>query len=557
MRTLLSDSSPATSEQRVNQSDNSEPLSFPDAGENHGLCTNRTWVDTHASLLHTDHGLFVSVRGVQDADEPKGKRARGVAGKSTRSKVAKSGFRDNAATASHSKGKLCKSQVKCFAHGNGFPTPGDDPTVAPLLDNTTPLAKDETPHEEYLEKEAVMDDRKPDISLIDLPHSDAVPAKYLWRQCAVFMEVKKNAWDGPLGNDIINARLPEDAHVPRDLQDCRSITSQMADNARILMATRPFLRFCLHIVFCGTNFNLALFDRNGIVISRSHHFETHLGLFIRIIRRLSCEMTAYDLGLDTTVRPEGCLGSAQYPSYLVKISDETWYRTEGVPLWQSTSLLGRGTLVFRARKHSDPDEPLWILKHAWREDGRLKESALYELMRKSGGPFESPRSLAEWIAGGDVPLHSGMAVTIGGHRALFGSKVIGNGATVHRLILASRGKSLGSYTKLKQLLKAAWAIVVGMQFVIATFLDWFLIPLPAHRVLNNQGILHGDLSYGNTFLRESPDGHFYGFLADLDLASVNDVALGKLPTDTAETLRKQKEKGPRSVCLKPMSIREG
>ena len=474
MRTLLSDvagpsacaSSPTTSEQRVNQSGNSEPLSFPDDGENHGLCTNRIWVDTHASLLHTDQGLYVSVRGIQDADEPKGKRARDGAGKGTRSKVARSGSRNDAATASHTKSELYKSQVKIITHGNGIPTPVDGPTVAPL-------AKDEIPDEGGLEdtiyEEAVMDDRKPDISLIDLPHSDAVSAKYLWRQCAVFMEVKQHAWDGPLGNDIIKARLPEDAPVRCRVQRCKTITIQMADSARILMATRPFLRFCLHMVFCGTNFNLALFDRNGIVISRSYHLETHLGLFIRIIRRLSCEMTAYDLGLDTTVRPEGCLGSAQYPSYLVKISDEIWYRTEGVPLWQSTSLLGRGTLVFRARKHSDPDAPLWILKHGWREDGRLKESGLYELMRKSGGPFASPQSLAEWVAGGDVPLHSGRAVTIEGHRALFGSKVFENGATVHRLILATRGKSLGSYTRFKQLLRAAWAIVVGMQFIMTPF----------------------------------------------------------------------------------------
>ena len=61
-------------------------------------------------------------------------------------------------------------------------------------------------------------------------------------------------------------------------------------------------------MFCGTNFNPAQFDRNGVVISRSYNFDTHLGLFIRVIRRLSCEMTAYDLGLDTTVRPEDLLG---------------------------------------------------------------------------------------------------------------------------------------------------------------------------------------------------------------------------------------------------------
>ena len=125
--------------------------------------------------------------------------------------------------------------------------------------------------------------------------------------------------------------------------------------------------------------------------------------------------------------------------------------------------------MFRAREHSNLSGPLWILKHAWREDGRLKESELYGLMRKSGGPFKSPSSLAEFVVGGDVPLYNGSVVTIEGHRAQFGLRVIGNGATVHRLVLASRGKSLASYTKLKQLLKAALAIVVGMKFIMASF----------------------------------------------------------------------------------------
>ena len=223
-------------------------------------------------------------------------------------------------------------------------------------------------------------------------------------------------------------RLPEDAPaVAPCVRVCKSIITQMADNARSLMANCPFLRFCLHVLFCGLNFNLVLFDHNGVVISRSYHFRTYLGPFIRIIRRLVCEVTAYDLGLDTTVHPEGCLGSTQYPADLVKISDETWHRTEGVPLWQSFTLLGRGTLVFRARKHSNTSGPLSILKNAWRKDGRPKESDLYGLIRKSGGPFESPPSLAGFVVGGDVPLHSWRAVTIEGHRTQFGAKGIGNG----------------------------------------------------------------------------------------------------------------------------------
>jgi len=464
-------SSPTTPEQSSILNDDPGPLSFPDDGVNHGLCINRTWVDTHASLLHTDHGLYVSVRGIKDADEPDGKRSRDDAVRLTRSKVARADLLADAATASHAQGELYEIQHGFVAHEDRLPTLIDHAIVEPLFDGTTSDTDESSDAEDFEDEtpeEAVMDDRKPDISLIDLPHSDVTPTEYLWRQCAVFMEVKKHARDGPLGNDILNVRRPEGEPVvaPR-VHPCKSIITQVADNARILMATRPFLRFSLHITFCGTNFNLVMFDRNGAVISRSYHFKTHLGLFIRVIRRLSCEMTAYDLGLDTTVRPEGCLGSNHYPACLVKISEDTWYRTEGVPLWQSTSLLGRGTLVFRAREHNTPSGPLWILKNAWREDGRLKESELYELMQKSDGPFDLPPSLAEFVAGGDVPLHGGRVVTIEGHRADFGLKVIGNGATVHRLVLASRGKSLASYTKLKQLLKAAWAIVLGMEFAMA------------------------------------------------------------------------------------------
>ena len=449
-------SSPTTSERRLTPTDDPEPLGFPDDGENYGLHIHRAWVDTHGSLLHTDRGLYISVRGIKDVD---GKRPRSDSVHATRSKVARTDILVDAATASRS---------DC-AQYNSQDSSSDALSATQLLRGATTLNMDneEDPADETPE-DAAMDDRKPDISLIDLSHSDGVAAsESLWRQCAVFMEMKKSAADGPLGMDTANGLRPDGEPVTntRAVPVSKRIITQMADNARILMATRPFLRFCLHIAFCGTNFNLALFDRNGVIISRSYHFATHLTLFIRIIRRLSCEMTAYDLGLDTTVRPEGCLGSFDYPSYLVKISDETWYRTEGVPLWQSTSLLGRGTLVFNARGYSEPDGPLRILKNAWREDGRLKESALYELVQNSQSLFESPKALAKFVVGGDVTLHDGKMVTIQGHRAHFGSTLIGgNGATVHRLVLASRGKSLANYATFKHLLKAALGIVVGVTF---------------------------------------------------------------------------------------------
>jgi hypothetical protein len=98
--------SPTTFVPRLDPNDDSETLRFPDDGENHGLCINRTWVGTHASLLHTDYGLYVSVRGIKDADEPDGERPRDDGVQSTRSKVARTDLQVDAATASHAKSEL-------------------------------------------------------------------------------------------------------------------------------------------------------------------------------------------------------------------------------------------------------------------------------------------------------------------------------------------------------------------------------------------------------------------------------------------------------------------
>ena len=79
-----------------------------------------------------------------------------------------------------------------------YESQGDVPTV--LLPGMNSGFNEEEP-EEGIPDEAAMDDYRPDIFLIDLPHSDVVPTEYLWRQCAVFMVVKKSAWYGPLSND--------------------------------------------------------------------------------------------------------------------------------------------------------------------------------------------------------------------------------------------------------------------------------------------------------------------------------------------------------------------
>ena len=103
---------------------------------------------------------------------------------------------------------------------------------------------------------------------------------------------------------------------------------EIAEIARLHLATRPFMRYSLHITLCGTIFNICLFDRAGGVVSKDYNLESEddFKTFIRIIRRATCHMNAYELGLDPTVIPLDCLGSvARYPRFKVKVGDSEYY----------------------------------------------------------------------------------------------------------------------------------------------------------------------------------------------------------------------------------------
>ena len=114
----------------------------------------------------------------------------------------------------------------------------------------------------------------------------------------------------------------------------KTIVRQIADIARLHLATRPFMRYSLHITVCGPIFNICLFDRAGGVVSKDYNlkngndFET----FVRIIRRATCDMDAYELGLDSTVTPLDYLGSvARYPRFKVEVGENAYY-TYGLPI---------------------------------------------------------------------------------------------------------------------------------------------------------------------------------------------------------------------------------
>ena len=65
-----------------------------------------------------------------------------------------------------------------------------------------------------------------------------------------------------------------------------------------------------------------------------------------------------------------------------------------------------------------------------------------------------------------------------------------------------------------------------------------------HKKLDEQDILHGDIGYVNVFGLEFREKDIYGFLANLDLASINDKALNKLPEDTTNTWKEGQGNSP-------------
>jgi Fungal protein kinase len=271
----------------------------------------------------------------------------------------------------------------------------------------------------------------------------------------------------------------------------KSILRQIADIARLHLATRPFMRYSLHITLCGTIFNICLIDRAGAVVSKDYDLKDKddLETFIRIIRRATCNMDAYELGLDPTVIPLDYLGSvACYPRFKVEVGDNRYY-TYGFPIWQSTTLQGRGTWVFGATKgdnpHPKPDECL-VLKNAWRASGRPPESTLYAILNKlqAGDGMFTLRCVAEFVAGGDVMIEEGVqyahsassangnerqqvAMRVSTHRKFVDDAELNpHNPTLHRVVLATRGRSMISYTSLVELLSAAGCAAEGTSAIL-------------------------------------------------------------------------------------------
>ena len=177
--------------------------------------------------------------------------------------------------------------------------------------------------------------------------------------------------------------------------------------------------------------------------------------FIRVIRRLMCDVNDVQMGSDPTVlkasndaRTE-TMGKVKnsyptlkqgkdYPMFKVSLRGSNgtaqYYYTLGPPIWTSVSLFGRGTTIWKVY-HEESDQML-VLKKAWRTNGRRSESDIYESIRRKGGH----KSLAKFVTGCDVRFPSENDVI--SPAALRKDTSDENNLHVHRLLLSTIGGPL-------------------------------------------------------------------------------------------------------------------
>jgi len=253
--------------------------------------------------------------------------------------------------------------------------------------------------------------------------------------------------------------------VPSEPGTIKDIVTQAADYARLHMSARPFQLFSVGLLIFGSKFCVAIFDRDGIQFSPVKDIWDDVRTFIRVIRRLACDMSPVQLGQDPTIRiltdreavpwqhKAKEMGLQSFPIYAVTMGtgSHCWY-TLGPPIWSSLSLLGRGTTVWRVCDSSKPDEIL-VLKNAWRSGERLAESTIYEAIQGTHP------GVAEYKFGADVVFPGeDRLISVNNLR---GDSGITNMPILHRLLIATIGRPLWDYTSDLELLQGVRSALKG------------------------------------------------------------------------------------------------
>ncbi|OAX34308.1 hypothetical protein K503DRAFT_869005 [Rhizopogon vinicolor AM-OR11-026] len=342
---------------------------------------------------------------------------------------------------------------------------------------------------------------KPDFALAEVPQTlepltPVVDVRTIkWRQICGFIEVKPKFEEGP--------NLKSKA--------VRTIVSQGANYARLILAARPFQLYVLCVFIYGPKFSLGWYDRRGVIISDDYDINGHLDILIRVVLQLTTHMTSSQLGHDKTA----CLleGHSQHG----RIRKPQW-NTDGAPIWSSLSLLGRGTATWRAVSLKDGQKV--VLKTLWRSRTRQSETEIYHHIKPGS------RGVSKLCVGDDVRFivskETNVPVTVGWLRSstLNDDSGARDDPVLHCLAMSTVGRPL-------------WEAQTSEEFILGSH-----AALKGHEILVNHGILHRDMSPGNLYVGEPgcPEGS-EGFVADLEFASVTQ------PITTAEPIERLPEKG--------------
>ena len=289
-----------------------------------------------------------------------------------------------------------------------------------------------------------------------------------WRDRDGFGEVKPSKKQGP---------------KPATAGTIPPIVTQCSDYARLFMAARPFMLFCVGILIFGTEFCVGIFDRDGVTFSPIYDMFEATDVFVRVARSLACELFIGDLGFDPTVRvltdeeTKELTGQTKYPSAVVSSGGDEpreWC-TIGSPIWTSLSFLGRATNVWRVKEYVIGDNKLpclrgnmMIMKTAWRSSARTSESDIYLSIEQP-----NPRGLAEFECGGNVrfPGLAGFPITVRNLRGDIHHTLRDDldqpTPVLHRLILRTVGRPLWDYSSDRDLLTGFRDALEGQCLLIA------------------------------------------------------------------------------------------
>jgi len=362
---------------------------------------------------------------------------------------------------------------------------------------------------------------KPDFVVVELEPTVSDNNRVLRRQVSAYVEVKSKEIDRP---------------EPQFHTTVKKVTGQAADYSNLIFSSRPFHIFAIGMLIFGSKFCVSISDRAGIRFSEEYDIFENLDIFIRIVRRLTCELSPVDLGHDPTV--ELLSGQTyyqkQYPRFKVGMGGargRSWV-TYGPPLFVSISFLGRGTSVWYVTGPHGRS----ILKVAWRDALRKSESDIYSLVG-AGHP-----GVARFLDGGDVlyPSQAGRAIKIGISHIRNRQVMDQDNRVLHRVLMEPVGRMLWDFDNDNQFILGFRAALEGEFWLNCQITNCNAYAHLGHRYLHRIGILHRDISAGNIYLWDhrdnqnplSPSAGQEGFIADLELASCT-------PASTVSVLRER------------------